>query len=155
MRLLMRVLMIVACHCDTCDTQVFDVDGDGSVSVAELVRAVRLYKSSTAGNRRLARTIGMLFGLVFLLVLLNAGFTFYIVDSLKDTKLTAKGVSMVKGTNTPSSVAPLVLNTSATVAAGSAASSIARRRLLSEPATGFSGSPMLTDASGSPITVSR
>ena len=71
--------------------EVFDADGDHSVSTSELVRAAELFREEKTKTKKLTRLVGGL--AVILLVVLVAifGLTFAVVEMSKDTGVSSDG----------------------------------------------------------------
>ena len=83
----------------------FDTDGDGTIDASELAIAAQLYKDSKDTVKKLTK---MLVALVLLLAVLIAaigGLTAWVVESSKETKTDASGITMLAGTNMPSGTA--------------------------------------------------
>jgi len=86
----------------------FDVDNDGTVAPAELAIAAKLYSEFKNTVKRLTKVV---IGLVVVLAIMLAaigGLTSWVVESSKETKTSAEGITMVAGTKTPAAMGSVV-----------------------------------------------
>ena len=78
-----------------------DVDGNGSISLAELVKAVDAYDSLKKDNSRLVKALLLLSGLLFATIAIQTGLTYAVVEDLveyhKHTDVGSDGRMHVKG----------------------------------------------------------
>ena len=85
--------------------KVFDVEGDGTVGVAELARAAaaaaELYQDSKNLVRRLTRVCAVLLVLMVMLVGTIVVLTAQVVESSAETEMSSTGITMAGGGGTP------------------------------------------------------
>lgn len=87
--------------------KVFDVDGDGTVAPMELARAAELYEESKNMVKKLTKLSVALLILIGGMLGCICGMTIAVVEASKETKTDASGVTLVKGTDTPTASAAL------------------------------------------------